>query len=143
MIGCPIKQETKMALRCRVMMQDYGLVGEDDGKAAWHGTEMILVAGGAILHVNILSDSYSQNQTLRILRNDPNLDVLPTKTLLLAAYNRSSTNMRYANCEVGEAYFDLEKLIRELFYRAAAERLIRQIQSCAGTPRTHSLTETH
>jgi len=113
-----------MALPCHVQLCDEGLVGEDDGDSAWYVTHMNLIVAGSLIQAKILDESYYGGRTLRLLRDDVGLDHEIAKTLLLRIYKRLANP-----CEVSEAFFDLEKFITELFYRPAAERLIRRIRS--------------
>lgn len=120
-----------MALHCHVHMEEQGLVGEDDGSAAWHKTAISLLVAGRVVKGNLLHEWYSGHKTLRVVDDALGLDRLIAKALLLEVYNVSSVNMRACSCDMGEAFFDLEGLIRDLFYRSTAERVIRQIRSDA------------
>ena len=116
-----------MTLSCHVHMEDQGLVGSDDGSAAWRKTAVSLLANGRHLNGNLLSDGYSGNRTLRVVDDEFGLDRLTAQTLLLEVYQIAGTMMRSFGLDQTEACFDLERLIRNRFYRAQAEGVIRRI----------------
>src|SRR3954454_5091273 len=123
-----------MGLPCHVFMEEQGSVGEDDGSSAWHKTAVSLLVVGRVVKANVLTDGYSGRQTLRVVHDDFALDRQAAKTLLLAVYNVASVSMRMCSCDIGEAFLDLEKPIRDLFYGAVAESLVRQIRAAPSLP---------
>jgi hypothetical protein len=108
-------------------MKDEGMVGEDDGVSAWRKTFIDVLVAGKVVHANLLRDGYSGKRTLRVVRDEIGMEPATAKVLLLAVYDVSSTAMVEFSCEIGEAFLDLEAAIRDLFYRAQAEDLIRRI----------------
>jgi hypothetical protein len=112
-------------------MKDEGLIGEDDGVSAWRKTFIDIAVAGKVVHANLLSDGYSGKRTLRVILDQIGMEPATAKVLLLAVYDVSSTAMLEFSCEIGEAFLDLEAAIRDLFYGAQAEELIRRISAAA------------
>lgn len=120
-----------MALPCHVFMEEEGSVGEDDGTTAWRKTAVSLMVVGRVVKGHVLTDGYSGDQSIQVAHDDFGLDRQTADTLLLKAYNLSSSAMLEFSCDIGEAFFDLEKVIRNLFYGAMAESVVRQIRRVA------------
>jgi hypothetical protein len=111
-----------MALPCHVYMEEQGLIGGDDGTAAWHKTLISLLVAGRVVNGYLLHEWYAGHKTLRARENQFGLDGAVAQALLLEVYKVSSVTMRMFSCDVGEAVLDLEPLIQDLFYGSVTAR---------------------
>jgi hypothetical protein len=127
-------RRNNMALPCHVQLEAHGLVGEDDGSMAWHKTALSLLVAGRRVTADVMCDAYSSRTTVRVDRDGIGMDAPTAQVLLTKVYDIAGAAMQWASCDAGEAFFDLENVIRQMFYRSAAKKLIRQIRfdACGG-----------
>ena len=118
-----------MSLPCHVFMEEKGLVGVDDGSAAWYMTAVSLLVRGRYLNANVLVNSYSGNRTVRILDNDVGQDNPVARELVLKVYDVAGAPMRSCCCDVGEAFLELEPLIEESIGSVQTAKFIEALEA--------------
>ena len=118
-----------MTLPCHVQIEEQGMANEDDGTTAWAKDEIVLTIARRIVQAHVLTDHYSGNQEVTVLLDQFGLEPQAAAPLLLKCRRIGGVSMRMTHDNWGEACFDLEPVIRDLFYKAQAEGLLRQIRA--------------
>jgi hypothetical protein len=120
-----------MALWTNVELNDNGQVTPDDGQSSWSSTMIYFGWGRRQITADVHVDGYSGKAVASILHDGLGLSAQLLERLAIALYWSCGTVMRETLCELGFALVDLEGVLRRLFYRGDAERMLRKFRAAA------------
>jgi hypothetical protein len=121
--------DINMNLWTQVHLTDNGPVRDDDGETAWFSTLLSFGRGEKTIAADVHVDAYSGKAVGRITRDDFGFHPDLIGRLVVRLYWVCGSHMRQFNCDHHEAVCDLESIIRDLFYRSSAERLLRKFRT--------------